>query len=131
MRLCARRAALWKRALAATRAAMSNPGCPAHYAAAMEKDMQALGEMRDLRDAQALRRALCEFKQARPAGRNRDGRSGGARGGKSPAQERRETRSSGRAWRICRWNRPGPTPLALYGVYPALAGHRAAHFCGA
>ena len=58
-------------ALAATRAALEHPGCPAHYAAAMEKDMEALLAMREMDDAGAMSAALKAFKQARPSGRNK------------------------------------------------------------
>ncbi len=107
-------------ALAATRAAMSNPGCPAHYAAAMEKDMQALGEMRDLRDAQALRRALCEFKQARPAGRNRDVDPEALEAVKALRKSAGDALKRTRLARLP-LEQARADALALYGVYPALA----------
>ena len=55
-----------------TRAAHDHPGCPPHYAAALEKDLDALLELRGLEEAEALSARLRAFKQARPAGRNRD-----------------------------------------------------------
>ena len=68
--MCAQRAGVVEAALAATRAALEHPGCPAHYAAAMEKDMEALLAMRKMDDAEAMSAALKDFKQARPSGRN-------------------------------------------------------------
>ena len=59
-------------ALAATRAAHDHPGCPPHYAAALEKDEEALLELCKIGKAEELAARLHGFKQAKPSGRNRD-----------------------------------------------------------
>ena len=59
-------------ALAATRAAHDHPGCPPHYAAALEKDEEALLELCKIGKAEELAARLRDFKQAKPSGRNRD-----------------------------------------------------------
>ena len=59
-------------ALAATRAAHDHPGCPPHYAAALEKDEEALLELCKIGKAEELAARLRGFKQAKPSGRNRD-----------------------------------------------------------
>ena len=107
-------------ALAATRAAHDHPGCPPHYAAALERDEEALLSLRMEEDAQALAAAMRAFKQARPAGRNRD-----------VAPEDLEAvkalrRSAGEAIKRCRLcdlslEQARKDALALCGLYPVLA----------
>ena len=107
-------------ALAATRAAHDHPGCPPHYAAALERDEEALLSLRKEEDAQALAAAMRAFKQARPAGRNRD-----------VAPEDLEAvkalrRSAGEAIKRCRLcdlslEQARKDALALCGLYPVLA----------
>ena len=59
------------RALLMTRLALSHPGCNANYAGALEKDLEALTQMRQIDTCDELQRAMAGFKQA-AAGRKRD-----------------------------------------------------------
>lgn len=59
------------RALLLTRMALEHPECNANYAPALEKDIAALLEIRQIHEYSPLGKALQEFKQASP-GRKRD-----------------------------------------------------------
>ncbi|HIS03409.1 MAG TPA: UvrD-helicase domain-containing protein [Candidatus Pullichristensenella avicola] len=107
-------------ALAATRAALAHPGCPAHYAAAMERDVQALEDMRAVDDAEALGQALRAFKQARPSGRNRDADPEALEAVKAL---RKSAGDGLKRARLARLSLAQATDdaLLLYQIYPALA----------
>jgi len=55
-----------------TRLALSNAGCPDHYARALGIDLEQLEVLRGLDTAEQLQAALTSFKQARPSGRLKD-----------------------------------------------------------
>ena len=107
-------------ALAMTRAAHDHPGCPPHYAAALEKDLDALLELRGLEEAEALSARLRAFKQARPAGRNRDVDPEDLEAVKALRK------AAGDYVKRCRLSelslaQAREDALKLYGVFPALA----------
>ena len=58
-------------ALLMTRLALMHPGCNANYAGALEKDLEALTQLRRIDSCDELQRALAGFKQT-PAGKKRD-----------------------------------------------------------
>ena len=107
-------------ALAATRAAHDHPGCPPHYAAALEKDMEALEALRALDGAEALSQAMRAFKQARPSGRNRDV----APEDLEAVKALRKSAGDGvKNCRLCKLSieQAREDALALYDLFPVLA----------
>ncbi len=58
-------------ALLMTRLALMHPGCNANYAGALEKDLEALEQLRQIGSCDELQRALADFRQA-AAGKKRD-----------------------------------------------------------
>ena len=59
------------RAILMTRLALMHPGCNANYAGALEKDLEALAQLREIDSCDELQRALAGYKQA-AVGRKRD-----------------------------------------------------------
>ena len=86
---CAPPAARLDAALAMTRAAHDHPGCPPHYAAALEKDLDALLELRGLEEAESAVRPPARVQAGAPRGPQPRRGPRGPRGRQSPAQGRR------------------------------------------
>ena len=126
MNWCAPPAARWTRRWPPRAPPTTTPAVRRHYAAALEKDMEALEALRALDGAEALSQAMRAFKQARPSGRNRDV----APEDLEAVKALRKSAGDGvKNCRLCKLSieQAREDALALYDLFPVLADAAPAH----